>query len=165
VSWRVTNHAVERYIERVKPALEFEAAMHEIRALTPSAEFSESRPAWAAATNEPDSEGYLVVCDSFAFPVVNGHLTTCLTRCGMSQEARAGITQRKRGKRNGRRAAQSMHQANNFTRREAKSRKPPERLARSLFRRTELGLEAEDDNEMAPALLEQPEARITGGTR
>lgn len=147
VSFRVTEHAVERYQERVKPWLSIDAARRELLALVELADFTTRKPTWATEPELAVPRGYLLLCDSVALPVArNGSITTCVTRGGIgNDELRRRRTNRKRARRRARRSAQTTHQVNNVIKREEKSRK--------RFRRDF------DDNEMAPAALERPEAR------
>jgi hypothetical protein len=75
-----TNHAVERYIERVKPALSAVVARQELEALIEmSLPSSPTPPAWLSAF-EPDTEAFLELSDGIAGAVKGNTVTTILVR-------------------------------------------------------------------------------------
>lgn len=149
MTYHLTAHAVDRYQERVKPALTFDAAKAEVERLVELAEFTTVEPGWTSYGLRPP-DGWLIACDSIAFPVMSKSVLTCITRSGIGDEARKLRTARKKA---GRGREVKGPNVGNDLRRLAKSRKPSRRLADSLFASTE------DSNEMAAAVREHPAAR------
>lgn len=82
----LTRHAVERYIERVKPMLDYEQALDELARLLKMADWGAPAPTWAQTRR--DATGWVVIADSIAFPVVTNRLMTCLTRGEVGAELR-----------------------------------------------------------------------------
>src|SRR4051794_15258525 len=84
---RITDHAVERFQERVRPGLSVDVAAHELARLIPLGFIYEQPPAWCAARPCP---AYLVVGD-LVLPLVTCadegvyYATTCLTRGSRSR--------------------------------------------------------------------------------
>jgi hypothetical protein len=83
----VTDHAVERYQERVKPALDLEQAQAEVMRLLPGLEFTFERPVWAAAADQPHTE-WVMVGDGIAFVVHGERVVRCVTRSETGAEVR-----------------------------------------------------------------------------
>ncbi len=81
-----SQHAVERYIERVKPCLDRDRAWAELKALAPLGEIVTQRPAWAGTGDAAD--GFLCLCDCVCFPVINGLAVTCLVRGSLPKHTR-----------------------------------------------------------------------------
>lgn len=98
---RITRHAVERYIERIKPALDEPAARRELEALLDLAEPLERPPVWIewriGMTYHSLSDGII------AAEAANGYVTTILIRGGCSEKARARRKSRRVQKREERR--------------------------------------------------------------
>jgi hypothetical protein len=98
----LTTHAVERYHERVKPALSREAAKQEAKALIASCEITEEIPAWCVeGAGDHKVVAYAVVCDGVAFPLAENdgrHVAlTCLARMSFSAETRKKRNSHNRG--------------------------------------------------------------------
>lgn len=72
-----TAHAVDRYIERVKPCLGPARARVECMGLALIGEITSECPAWLSF--EGDCDGYLT-CGDVAFPLKGHCAVTCLTR-------------------------------------------------------------------------------------
>jgi hypothetical protein len=96
---RLSTHAVERYVERVKPHLGYDEAFEELRALVKGGRGGPP-PAWAPEA--PVGEVWLHVSDGIALPLVatgTGWLAeTVLIRGGV-----AGFTRERRNDRRKRR--------------------------------------------------------------
>lgn len=107
----LTDHAVERYRDRVRPMSEREAVEVELALILPLGEITAECPVWAVNDDEP-CEQWLVPCPGIAFPLYPDRsggsclvATTCLTNRGLSEE-----TRRNRNRENGaRRAARRRH--------------------------------------------------------
>lgn len=99
----VSGHAIDRYVERVKPAYTPKHAHWELARLLPQAEFTDQAPVWAepttySRTERYDNDGFLVLCDSLAFPVSSGIVMTTMTKGSMApvaREARSGARKRR----------------------------------------------------------------------
>lgn len=78
MSVSLSEHAVERYQERVKPALSREQAMADVVRVLALADRRGAAPAWV--TSERDAHEWRVLADDIAFPVRDGVVVTCLTR-------------------------------------------------------------------------------------
>lgn len=98
---RITRHAVERYIERIKPALGEVTARCELEALLAQTEIVERPPAWVewriGMTYHVLSDGIIAV------QAANGYVTTILIRGGCSERTRARRKSRRIQKREARR--------------------------------------------------------------
>jgi hypothetical protein len=98
----LTTHAVERYHERVKPALSREAAKQEAKALIASCEITEEIPAWCVeGAGDHKVVAYAVVCDGVAFPLAENDgryvALTCLARMSFSGDAQEAQLPQPRG--------------------------------------------------------------------
>jgi hypothetical protein len=98
VTFTVTKHAVQRYQERVKPALSVVKAKLELEVLV--AQFGHDclqaiPPPWVAPEAHAGAQSYLLLTDGVAFAVKDGFLITCLVRGGMSEEKRQARLARK----------------------------------------------------------------------
>lgn len=95
----VTRHAVERWQERVRPALDLDQCRAELLALVRAAgQPSSEQPAWH--TRAVPNSLYLNISDGIACTVQDGSVTTVLTR---GEEA-AGHRQAKKARQKKRRA-------------------------------------------------------------
>lgn len=72
------RHAVERYQERVRPALGLAQVLSELDRVLRHATVTRERPEWATGSNAATE--WVVLTDSICFPVVGADLVTCLTR-------------------------------------------------------------------------------------
>jgi hypothetical protein len=85
-----TTHAIERYVERLRPALTKKAARRELVALCEVAEVVTERPAWLGLGEATD--GYLLLGDDVVLPVMRGKTgwvaMTCMTRGGLAPSER-----------------------------------------------------------------------------
>jgi hypothetical protein len=79
----VTNHAAERFQERVKPALGLIQARQELVALVEmtDAEIASEPPDWLRGFR-PDSDGYIELSDGVVAGVMDGVIATILVRGG-----------------------------------------------------------------------------------
>ena len=84
----VSTHAVARYVERVKPAFTHAHALYELARLLPQAEITEIAP-WREWNPEEETDFWLVLCDSIAFPVRDGVVRTCVPRGNFGPVQRA----------------------------------------------------------------------------
>ena len=87
-----TTHAIERYVERLRPALTKAAARRELVRLCEVAEITADRPGWLGLGEATDA--YLLIGEDVALPVMRGHTgwvaITCMTRgCLAPSERRA----------------------------------------------------------------------------
>jgi hypothetical protein len=87
---RITDHCVRRYVERVKPDLERQAARRELDQLKHVGTIATSAPAWA---READPAAYyLMIGDDIVLPLAGGvegwWASTCLVFTGSSDHAR-----------------------------------------------------------------------------
>lgn len=102
----MSDHAVARYQERVRPGLSLPEAEAELMRVLPFGEVTLVKPSFVFVA-EPDTVGWLVVGDGIAFPLAQAgsHLVavTCLTRAGASDEVLAVRRRRKQLRRNARR--------------------------------------------------------------
>ncbi len=94
----LTAHAIERYRDRVKPHLTFEEANAELRRLLRTATAVSQRPSWS--NDKYEDATYAVLSDGIALVVRSnqyaaGVAVTCLTRAGVSDEARAKRNKRR----------------------------------------------------------------------
>lgn len=147
MTFELSSHAILRYRERVRPALAMGAARRELLAVLQAAEHTNVKPDWVEV-DDPDAYpgGWLIACDSVAFPIRDGIITTCLTRGSLNPRHR---TARNEGKRR-RRMFRRMDRIND-------ARPSPKRTPSALFARTDPGPTVEDNDEAA-APLERPAA-------
>jgi hypothetical protein len=90
----LTTHAIARFRERVRPALAWEQAEAEFRAVLSLAEEAPHPPAWLAGRERQSADMYLVLGD-LVMPLARSAVTpgrwlvtTCLARGGISDLAR-----------------------------------------------------------------------------
>ena len=96
---RICHHAIDRYIERVKPAYTPQHAHWELVQLLPQAVRVDGPLGWGSLTEEEhERDCYLVLADSIAFPVFGGVVITTVSR-GQFTKARAERDQRRRERR------------------------------------------------------------------
>jgi hypothetical protein len=107
---RATHHAIMRYIERVKPALEPKAARVELETLLAALE--SSPPVWWTSARPSDSTAFAEICDGIAVAVEGkGVVTTVVVRGGVGDEILAA-----------RRAHRRLERQKKRTRRQAMAR-------------------------------------------
>lgn len=86
---RLTRHAIRRYQERVKPALDLEQAEAELRRLLPLMDRKRVPPSWIDPERlVRDADVWLILGGEIALPMYSGQITTCLTRTEPSEHAR-----------------------------------------------------------------------------
>lgn len=98
VNLQVTSHAVQRYMERVKPALGFDTAKGELDALVAMAGEPHGKPDWhflPEYTSEA-AEHYFTLSDGIAAAVKGGAVVTVLTRGGACAGHLANKARRKK---------------------------------------------------------------------
>lgn len=83
----VSEHAQERYRERVRDVLDVEGEIVLLAGVCGRVQFEP--PAWRGWSDQP-VEVWLMLGDDVAFPLVRGTAVTCIARGGMSDTARAG---------------------------------------------------------------------------
>lgn len=88
----LSSHAIERFRERARPALDLADAEEELARLATVAELSADPPSWHAARTAHDSDAYLVIAD-VVLPLVQRSdgeyvATTCLVRGSLSEASR-----------------------------------------------------------------------------
>lgn len=103
---RLTEHCVERYQQRFRPALDIEAARTDLARLLDVADVVADPPRWLAERAEQWAPAYALIGDDCVLPLVpaegrSGMLSavTCLGRGGISDAARAYRSQRRRSRR------------------------------------------------------------------
>src|SRR4051812_25655150 len=101
----ITLHAVERFRERVRPALPLDAAEDELALLLTFAEVTAEAPAWMAHTTREATHAYAVIGD-VVLPLAAGRegvlfAKTCIPRGGISPPARARRSDNRRARRRG----------------------------------------------------------------
>jgi hypothetical protein len=97
----VTDHAVSRYQERVRPGLGLDAAEAELLAALPFARVQAERPEWRVAPVDHPVAAWAMLGDGIAFPLVRGSepgllvAVTCLTQGCRSEETLVRRRERK----------------------------------------------------------------------
>lgn len=105
----VTDHAVERYIERVKPHLSDAEAREELKRLLPLAEVDRHGPPWCSDPGRADS--FALLSDGIVFPLLHGRVMSCLTRSEVGAELRIvkAKERREQRERRNRKGTQEKH--------------------------------------------------------
>lgn len=85
----ISSHAVARYMERVKPALDYEQAEEELRRLVGINAEPGDPPSWLDESTVPPSDGYIELSDGICAAVVGRNVATVLTRTGCHPTHRA----------------------------------------------------------------------------
>jgi hypothetical protein len=93
----LSKHAIQRFHERVKPALSAKAAAAELRALVDMADLVTDPPEWMQDTRPTDR--WLELADGIAAAVAGNTVTTILLRGGADPAARARKQAHKRHRR------------------------------------------------------------------
>lgn len=106
---KLTNHAVEQYVARVKPAFSFDQAKREMQALLDLALDPPSTrpPDWTWPDPEHRGQEYLVVSDGVCLVIGGAAVVTCLIRGERSAERRAAKNEKKALRRKSKRFAAS----------------------------------------------------------
>jgi hypothetical protein len=100
----VTPHALERYIERVRPGLDEACALHELAAVAQAGgTVTRVPPPWMLVDEEmgPQCDTYLLIGEDMVFPMYYDPrayrvAATCITRGALSDRARAARQERRR---------------------------------------------------------------------
>lgn len=106
----VTDHAIARYEERVRPGLPFRAAEAELLTVLRFAEFTDVTPEWARGHGHEGVVGWLLLGDGIAFPLVRNNglvAVTCLVAGGASEDVLAARRLKRATRRRARRYAAS----------------------------------------------------------
>ncbi len=86
----VTDHAVRRYIERVKPTMSLKAARAEVERLLLTAETTTVAPVWAGREEKGDARTFAIIAPGIALPITEtGVALTCLTNGTLSGATRS----------------------------------------------------------------------------
>lgn len=96
----VTQHAAERYVERVKPALTVSAAAVEVATLAELAGDPSEKPKWVANDERRGQvDAWLTICEGICLPLYHKRgrwiARTVLVRAGLSPERRESRRQKK----------------------------------------------------------------------
>jgi hypothetical protein len=115
----VTNHAVEQYVSRVKPAFDFDQARAEIVRLLQGAGPPQGPPPWTRPHGEHEGSVYIVVSDGICFATnpERTALVTCLTKGSTSAERRAAKNKKRAQRRHARHLKSKSFAAKNRGRR------------------------------------------------
>ncbi len=102
-TYPISEHALERFQMRVRPALEVDAARVELQRLIELAEFASEPPAWHAVRTRREADGYLLVGDllmPLRYLASSGSwlILTCIARGGISDRARGGRNEVRRSR-------------------------------------------------------------------
>lgn len=107
----ITTHAIERYIERVRPGLDHDSAKNDILRLALVGEFSPGPPEWKEAyAMEWKPTRWLIVGD-VCFPMVGERAVTCIVKGSLPETMRQ---ERNRARRHERRAASAKRAAKRY---------------------------------------------------
>ncbi len=91
----ISNHAAERYIERVRPLPSLAAAKRELGALLDEERLTDRCPTWAAQMIAWPGTLFLPISDGIVAVVSNRVVITIVVRHGFSPEARRRRNERK----------------------------------------------------------------------
>lgn len=110
----LTRHALERFGERVRPALADEALATELGALISRfGRVLNEPPVWQAERGRQKSDLYIELGEDLVVPLNRGgtryFATTVLTRSGISDKAREKRNRRSRSKRRSKHARRRSH--------------------------------------------------------
>jgi hypothetical protein len=119
----LTTHAVERFIERVRPGLALPGAELELERVLAHGHLTDQPPVWLADRRRPDASMYVSLGD-VSLPLARSRervgqwvALTCLTTGTVSPAARARRKQMYQARRRSRRAAAGRSRAAGRTRR------------------------------------------------
>lgn len=108
---RLSQHCVERFHERFRPALDVIRARAELELLLEQGEIAPDPPEWMARKMRQRADAYLIVGDDLVLPLeCIGYTSeelvakTCIDRGGISELARRGRNERGRKRRAARHA-------------------------------------------------------------
>ncbi len=131
----LSSHARARFHERVRPGLDYRAAVRELeRLIADFSQVSAERPDWLGEwIHEEPAEAWLVLTDDIALPLwtnTGGHkrwaATSCLTRAGLAPGERDHVS-RGRRRRRARGRARSNDQGRKTRGKDAKANRSSER--------------------------------------
>jgi hypothetical protein len=114
----LSDHAIERYRERVRPGLSVEDAEAELQRVLGFATFTREPPDFAAE-HEGVTVGFLLLGDGIAFPVVRSEsggdfvATTCVGNWSLSEETRERRNRKAAIRRRRRKARRFKHLGHN----------------------------------------------------
>lgn len=126
---KVTQHACERYIDRVKPYLTVKQARAELERLLEMGTVR-GQPCWHKAVHvdeESVPDFYVELSDGIACPVRDGWVITVLTRAGMTEGSRSYRNRKKKQRRQAVRLRSSMAQGAHIRAREGKANRAKSR--------------------------------------
>jgi hypothetical protein len=106
VALELSDHAVERWHERVRPGLSPEAAEDDLVATLETHGHFAERPDWVAGREYPNTR-WLMLGDDIAFPVQNEIVISCLTRATYRPHDRRNATNENGFARRARRASEN----------------------------------------------------------
>ncbi|MCB0829401.1 MAG: hypothetical protein KDB54_00260 [Solirubrobacterales bacterium] len=98
------NHAIERYRERLRPALSIEGAALELKRLSAHSTIDPDGPSWMSPERKDDRTSFLEIGDA-AFPLEPSDdgetlvAKTCLVRGSLSPQARDRRNRMRRSRR------------------------------------------------------------------
>ena len=95
----ISEHAVKRYCERVKPGLDEAAARNELERLRAAAAVAREPPAWLHAADQAPC--YLLLGDDVALPLLRQSdggwvASTCVAKSTLTVQRRAAKTARRK---------------------------------------------------------------------
>lgn len=90
----LTEHAIERYVERVKPHLELAEARAELERLADMCPGPSEPPAHLRERRD-DADAFAEIAPGIWLVLLNGRALTCLTNAGLSEAARRNRNRRK----------------------------------------------------------------------
>ena len=108
----VSSHAIERYRERVKPALDFDPAKLELEALLEIAGPFETEPPEWMRGEQPENDGFIELSDGIVAAIQGGYVATILTRSGASSVYRQRRNENKAAKKRARRGRKALDNLN-----------------------------------------------------
>lgn len=96
---RLTDHAVERYHERLQRSFDFKRAKADLIRLLPYGEFSEEPPRWLKRNRiDPEVTGYWTMGDVCLVLCGKRVAVTCVTRGGLPPATRLSRNRRRRAR-------------------------------------------------------------------
>ena len=108
---RLSNHCVDRFLERFRPALDWSSAKRELLRLLGCGSVRSDAPSWLADRALQEADCYLTVGEDLVLPLVHDGgdwiARTCLGRGGISAPARERRNRNRRHRRSRRRGTRS----------------------------------------------------------